>query len=224
MMDMGEQGKQLTSNWIQSSYRCWLLYSATRSLKCIANILCCSRPPPTSTTRRFPLWLFIIFIPPYASSAPSSDARVHARTVEWRHPSVHAHWLLWVERRCFEQEIVYNTSTHNAIVTIPAAIKQEFPAFFSSFEAFSEYDDESKMLKRRGPRTTIKQNQVSFEQSYIEQKLHCPKLHIGKRFLFQLDVLNRIFSTTPKPSKHARAKLALETGLSMRVIQVNKLR
>ncbi|GMR44712.1 hypothetical protein PMAYCL1PPCAC_14907 [Pristionchus mayeri] len=75
-----------------------------------------------------------------------------------------------------------------------SAIKQEFPAFFSSFEAFSEYDDESKMLKRRGPRTTIKQN--------------------------QLDVLNRIFSTTPKPSKHARAKLALETGLSMRVIQV----
>lgn len=36
----------------------------------------------------------------------------------------------------------------------------------------------------------------------------------------QLDVLNSIFSTTPKPSKHARAKLALETGLSMRVIQV----
>ncbi|GMT22894.1 hypothetical protein PFISCL1PPCAC_14191 [Pristionchus fissidentatus] len=75
-----------------------------------------------------------------------------------------------------------------------SAIKQEFPSFFSSFEAFSEYDDDNKMLKRRGPRTTIKQN--------------------------QLDVLNRIFSTTPKPSKHARAKLALETGLSMRVIQV----
>lgn len=54
---------------------------------------------------------------------------------------------------------------------------------------------DSKFLKRRGPRTTIKQN--------------------------QLDVLNRIFTATPKPSKHARAKLALETGLSMRVIQVS---
>uniref|UniRef100_A0A1I7YU33 Homeobox domain-containing protein n=1 Tax=Steinernema glaseri TaxID=37863 RepID=A0A1I7YU33_9BILA len=60
---------------------------------------------------------------------------------------------------------------------------------------YSEFcSEDSKYLKRRGPRTTIKQN--------------------------QLDVLNRIFSNTPKPSKHARAKLALETGLSMRVIQV----
>src|SRR3569832_427418 len=48
--------------------------------------------------------------------------------------------------------------------------------------------------KRRGPRTTIKEG--------------------------QLDVLNRTFGTLPKPSKHARAKLALETGLPMRVIQV----
>ncbi|GMS94283.1 hypothetical protein PENTCL1PPCAC_16458 [Pristionchus entomophagus] len=87
-----------------------------------------------------------------------------------------------------------NEDGHNYMPIDYSAIKHEFPAFFSSFEAFSEYDDESKMLKRRGPRTTIKQN--------------------------QLDVLNRIFSTTPKPSKHARAKLALETGLSMRVIQV----
>ncbi|MCP9264946.1 Mechanosensory protein 3 [Dirofilaria immitis] len=35
-----------------------------------------------------------------------------------------------------------------------------------------------------------------------------------------LDILNRMFTSTPKPSKHVRAKLALETGLSMRVIQV----
>lgn len=33
-------------------------------------------------------------------------------------------------------------------------------------------------------------------------------------------MLNQIFSNNPKPSKHARAKLSLETGLSMRVIQV----
>uniref|UniRef100_A0A915PU54 Homeobox domain-containing protein n=1 Tax=Setaria digitata TaxID=48799 RepID=A0A915PU54_9BILA len=57
-----------------------------------------------------------------------------------------------------------------------------------------EQSDESNFLKRRGPRTTIKQ--------------------------YQLDVLNRMFTSTPKPSKHVRAKLALETGLSMRVIQV----
>ncbi|KAJ1370757.1 hypothetical protein KIN20_032562 [Parelaphostrongylus tenuis] len=76
-------------------------------------------------------------------------------------------------------------------------IKKEMDTFGYIFDSytFSEFcDDENKFLKRRGPRTTIKQN--------------------------QLDVLNRIFSSTPKPSKHARAKLALETGLSMRVIQV----
>ncbi|EYC28661.1 hypothetical protein Y032_0007g3346 [Ancylostoma ceylanicum] len=76
-------------------------------------------------------------------------------------------------------------------------IKKEVDTFGYGFDsyAFSEFcDDDNKFLKRRGPRTTIKQN--------------------------QLDVLNRIFSSTPKPSKHARAKLALETGLSMRVIQV----
>ncbi|CAD5234812.1 unnamed protein product [Bursaphelenchus xylophilus] len=56
------------------------------------------------------------------------------------------------------------------------------------------YSEDGKYMKRRGPRTTIKQS--------------------------QLDVLNRIFSTSPKPSKHVRAKLAHETGLSMRVIQV----
>uniref|UniRef100_A0A0M3IGJ0 Homeobox domain-containing protein n=1 Tax=Ascaris lumbricoides TaxID=6252 RepID=A0A0M3IGJ0_ASCLU len=64
-----------------------------------------------------------------------------------------------------------------------------------SFDGYTyEFSDEGKFLKRRGPRTTIKQN--------------------------QLDILNRIFTSTPKPSKHARAKLSLETGLSMRVIQV----
>ncbi|KAI1723121.1 homeobox domain-containing protein [Ditylenchus destructor] len=62
--------------------------------------------------------------------------------------------------------------------------------------AFGELytDEDSKYARRRGPRTTIKQE--------------------------QLDVLNQIFAATPKPSKHARAKLALDTGLSMRVIQV----
>ncbi|VDK62670.1 unnamed protein product [Onchocerca ochengi] len=67
--------------------------------------------------------------------------------------------------------------------------------FTHSHETYGyEQSDESNFLKRRGPRTTIKQ--------------------------YQLDVLNRMFTSTPKPSKHVRAKLALETGLSMRVIQV----
>ncbi|WKY08697.1 hypothetical protein Q1695_007878 [Nippostrongylus brasiliensis] len=76
-------------------------------------------------------------------------------------------------------------------------VKKEVDTFTYNFDSYSfpEFcDDDNKFLKRRGPRTTIKQN--------------------------QLDVLNRIFSSTPKPSKHARARLALETGLSMRVIQV----
>uniref|UniRef100_A0A1I7UNL0 Homeobox domain protein n=1 Tax=Caenorhabditis tropicalis TaxID=1561998 RepID=A0A1I7UNL0_9PELO len=69
-------------------------------------------------------------------------------------------------------------------------VKKEVDAYGYNFEhySFSDFcDDDSRMLKRRGPRTTIKQN--------------------------QLDVLNEMFSNTPKPSKHARAKLALETGL-----------
>lgn len=53
----------------------------------------------------------------------------------------------------------------------------------------------ARYVRRRGPRTTIRPG--------------------------QLEMLNRIFGASPKPSKHARAKLALETGLSMRVIQVS---
>jgi len=50
--------------------------------------------------------------------------------------------------------------------------------------------------KRRGPRTTIKAK--------------------------QLEVLKTAFSQTPKPTRHIREQLAKETGLSMRVIQVEK--
>ena len=49
--------------------------------------------------------------------------------------------------------------------------------------------------KRRGPRTTIKAK--------------------------QLEILKTAFSQTPKPTRHIREQLAKETGLSMRVIQVN---
>ena len=48
--------------------------------------------------------------------------------------------------------------------------------------------------KRRGPRTTIKAK--------------------------QLEILKGAFAATPKPTRHMREKLAQETGLSMRVIQV----
>jgi hypothetical protein len=51
--------------------------------------------------------------------------------------------------------------------------------------------------KRRGPRTTIKAK--------------------------QLEVLKTAFSQTPKPTRHIREQLAKETGLSMRVIQVQRL-
>ncbi|VDN22647.1 unnamed protein product [Dibothriocephalus latus] len=51
------------------------------------------------------------------------------------------------------------------------------------------------LTKRRGPRTTIKAK--------------------------QLDTLKSAFSTTPKPTRHIRERLAQETGLSMRVIQVS---
>lgn len=50
---------------------------------------------------------------------------------------------------------------------------------------------------KRGPRTSIQQH--------------------------QLNMLNQTFNANPKPSKHARAKLALQTSLSTRVIQVGCL-
>ncbi|VDN51997.1 unnamed protein product [Dracunculus medinensis] len=87
--------------------------------------------------------------------------------------------------------LVHNTSTKSMLL-----IELDSPLSLSQFSLDSygyDYAD-GKYLKRRGPRTTIKQS--------------------------QLDILNQIFMSTPKPSKHARAKLALETGLSMRVIQV----
>eukprot|EP00794_Sanderia_malayensis_P014051 gene14051-15512_t len=55
-------------------------------------------------------------------------------------------------------------------------------------------DEEGMNGKRRGPRTTIKAK--------------------------QLETLRSAFATTPKPSRHIREKLAQETGLNMRVIQV----
>uniref|UniRef100_A0A7E4ULA4 Homeobox domain-containing protein n=1 Tax=Panagrellus redivivus TaxID=6233 RepID=A0A7E4ULA4_PANRE len=88
-------------------------------------------------------------------------------------------------------------SSSNATTSGPSVIPNGpvIPQYPFEMYAFGEmYSDDGRLMKRRGPRTTIKQN--------------------------QLDVLNQIFSSTPKPSKHARAKLALETGLSMRVIQV----
>lgn len=84
--------------------------------------------------------------------------------------------------------------------------------YFSHFdilhELFVDVDDDPKDLsygldedldtalssKRRGPRTTIKAK--------------------------QLEALRATFSATPKPSRNIREKLAQETGLNMRVIQV----
>lgn len=56
-------------------------------------------------------------------------------------------------------------------------------------------DDGNSGSKRRGPRTTIKAK--------------------------QLEILKTAFSQTPKPTRHIREQLAKETGLPMRVIQVN---
>lgn len=76
------------------------------------------------------------------------------------------------------------------------------------YELFVDVDDDPKDLsygldedldtalssKRRGPRTTIKAK--------------------------QLEALRATFAATPKPSRNIREKLAQETGLNMRVIQV----
>ena len=55
--------------------------------------------------------------------------------------------------------------------------------------------DDPNGTKRRGPRTTIKAK--------------------------QLEVMKSAFNQTPKPTRHIREQLAKETGLPMRVIQVN---
>ena len=76
------------------------------------------------------------------------------------------------------------------------------------YNNFAEVDDDKNDLsygldedldtalssKRRGPRTTIKAK--------------------------QLEALRATFTATPKPSRNIREKLAQETGLNMRVIQV----
>jgi hypothetical protein len=59
----------------------------------------------------------------------------------------------------------------------------------------SSKDDNNLNGKKRGPRTTIKAK--------------------------QLEMLKSAFSATPKPTRHIREQLAQETGLNMRVIQVN---
>uniref|UniRef100_A0AC34FIX0 Homeobox domain-containing protein n=1 Tax=Panagrolaimus sp. ES5 TaxID=591445 RepID=A0AC34FIX0_9BILA len=66
---------------------------------------------------------------------------------------------------------------------------------------------------------------LKVKHKFIFGPFQCGGCHLGISpnemvYKLKLDVLNQIFSSTPKPSKHARAKLALETGLSMRVIQV----
>lgn len=58
-------------------------------------------------------------------------------------------------------------------------------------------DERESNGQRRGPRTTIKPD--------------------------QLDTLKRAFAQTPKPSRHVREQLANETHLNMRVIQVSYL-
>ncbi|XP_046840808.1 LIM/homeobox protein Lhx1-like isoform X2 [Xenia sp. Carnegie-2017] len=60
--------------------------------------------------------------------------------------------------------------------------------------AIEEEGENGPNGKRRGPRTTIKAK--------------------------QLEILKAAFSATPKPTRHMREKLAQDTGLSMRVIQV----
>ncbi|CDQ76640.1 unnamed protein product [Oncorhynchus mykiss] len=58
----------------------------------------------------------------------------------------------------------------------------------------NENEEQSSGTKRRGPRTTIKAK--------------------------QLETLKAAFVATPKPTRHIREQLAQETGLNMRVIQV----
>lgn len=61
----------------------------------------------------------------------------------------------------------------------------------------SKDDINSLSGKKRGPRTTIKAK--------------------------QLERLKTAFAATPKPTRHIREQLAIDTGLNMRVIQVNNL-
>ncbi|CAJ0949625.1 unnamed protein product [Ranitomeya imitator] len=62
--------------------------------------------------------------------------------------------------------------------------------------ANNENEEQNSGTKRRGPRTTIKAK--------------------------QLETLKAAFAATPKPTRHIREQLAQETGLNMRVIQLNQ--
>ncbi|XP_003380917.1 LIM/homeobox protein Lhx5 [Trichinella spiralis] len=81
------------------------------------------------------------------------------------------------------------TTPNPECAAVPVVVKDD------TAEDPNDENSLSGLLKRRGPRTTIKP--------------------------FQLQMLSEAFTKTPKPTKHARAKLALDTGLTMRVIQFN---
>ncbi|KAL3072564.1 hypothetical protein niasHS_017538 [Heterodera schachtii] len=84
-----------------------------------------------------------------------------------------------------------NTSAGGPLLQYPSEM-------YAAGEQFSREEEDAQQKthgnKRRGPRTTISQK--------------------------QLDILNRMFDNTSKPTKHERAQLAQDSGLSMRVIQV----
>ncbi|OUC44326.1 LIM domain protein [Trichinella nativa] len=82
------------------------------------------------------------------------------------------------------------TTPNPECAAVPVVVKND------TAEDPNDENSLSGLLKRRGPRTTIKP--------------------------FQLQMLSEAFTKTPKPTKHARAKLALDTGLTMRVIQVSQ--
>lgn len=105
---------------------------------------------------------------------------------------------------CAENELV-RLLIHKRLFNLN---RSDFSVFVSVLHCFADSDSEEKDLsygldedldialgtKRRGPRTTIKAK--------------------------QLEALKATFAATPKPSRNIREKLAQETGLNMRVIQV----
>ena len=80
------------------------------------------------------------------------------------------------------------------LITIPYGIKVRLQSLVTLCSFIYIHSIEAFDDSNKRPRTTISQK--------------------------QLDVLRQVYITTPKPPRHLRESLAIDTGLDMRVVQV----
>lgn len=72
-------------------------------------------------------------------------------------------------------------------------------------------------LKNKGTIALVKYRLFIHSIEAFDESNKRPRTTISQK---QLDVLKQVYTTTPKPPRHLRESLAIDTGLDMRVVQV----